>query len=112
MQLDDEKLSDWVDWSEGYSKKRRKVNFQNDLMVDLLLYNPFDFIYHTFILGHSLIAAPQGASSIIWDLAKKMSPLSSLLSTNKKKEKPAQGLKPFFLNCLKVHMCPGIFLAD
>ena len=45
VQLDDEKLSDWVDWSEGYSKKRRKVNFQNDLMVDLLLYNPFDFIY-------------------------------------------------------------------
>ena len=85
MQLDDEKFSDWVDWSVGYSKKRRKVNFQNDLLVDLLLEKPFDFIYLTSILGHSLIAAPQGTSSIIWDLAKKMSPLSSLLLTNKKK---------------------------
>ena len=89
MQLDDEKFSDWVDWSVGYSKKRRKVNFQNDLLVDLLLYKPFDFIYLTSILGHSLIAAPQGTSSIIWDLAKKMSPLSSLLLTNKKKASKA-----------------------
>lgn len=95
MQLDDEKLSDWVDWSVGYSKKRGKVNFQNDLMVDLSLFEPFDFIYLTFILGHSLIAAPQGNSSIIWDLAKKMSPLSSLFLTKKKKKKPAQGLKPY-----------------